>query len=169
MAEPDQPAWRRAQRTDLTAIHRIGEALHPSLPERPDVIAEKLHLFPPGCMVLCEASRIVGYGLSHPWRLHDIPPLDTPLCALPTDPDCLFVHDVALLPEARGRGKLAGLLAHLTTVARERRLNHIALVSVYGTHVVWSRLGFTITDTPQLRAALQSYGPGARYMVRRIG
>ena len=168
MAKPEQSTWRHAQQTDLTAIHRIGVALHPSLPERPDVIAEKLHLFPPGCVVLCEASRIVGYVLSHPWRLNDIPPLDTLLHSLPTDPDCLFVHDVALLQEARGRGAVAGLLAHLTTIARERRLSHMALVSVYGTHVLWSRLGFTITDAPQIRGALQSYGPGARYMVRVI-
>jgi GNAT superfamily N-acetyltransferase len=46
----------------------------------------------------------VGYGLSHPRKLNCIPPLDSFLKTIPSDADCLYVHDVAVLPEVRGHG-----------------------------------------------------------------
>ncbi len=41
------------------------------------VFAEKLSLFPSGCHVLVRHEKVIGYGLSHPWILNSIPPLDS--------------------------------------------------------------------------------------------
>jgi len=48
----DQTAaqWRQATAEDLGAIDAIGNGIHTSLPERPEVFAEKLTLFPAGCL-----------------------------------------------------------------------------------------------------------------------
>jgi hypothetical protein len=43
--------WRQATADDLVAIDTIGNGVHLSLPERPEVFAEKLDLSPPGCLL----------------------------------------------------------------------------------------------------------------------
>ena len=58
--------------------------------------------------------------------------------------------------------------ATLEAVAREYRLGSLALVSVYGTHRLWSRLGFVERTSPALAAKLAAYGPTAHYLVRPL-
>src|ERR1039458_640754 len=95
--------WRPAVAADLETIDRIANIVHPGLPERPEVFAEKLSLFPEGCFVLVQNSEIVGYGFSHPWLLYRIPLLDSFLGTLPLSPECLFIHDVVVIEQARGQ------------------------------------------------------------------
>jgi hypothetical protein len=128
-----QAAWHSLAATDLAAVSAIAACVHPGLPERPAVLAEKRALCPEGCRKLVLDGRIVGYGLSHPWRLFDVPPLDTPLGRLPKAPDCLYLHDVAILPEARGGHQGLAFVALAAGQARRLGLTHLACVSVYGT------------------------------------
>jgi hypothetical protein len=85
-------SWRQAAEADLPMIDAIGNGIHLSLLERPEVFAEKIRLFPAGCHVLIHSGEIAGYGISHPWQLYSIPPLDTFLEALPLKPDCIFIR-----------------------------------------------------------------------------
>jgi GNAT superfamily N-acetyltransferase len=160
--------WRPAAASDLLDIQRIGDQIHPNLHERPEVFAERLQLFPEGCFALVRNQRVVGYGLSHPWFLNSIPPLDQLLGRIPQSPECLLIHDVAVLPHARGHGA-AGILIGLTAkLARERGIPCLALVSVYDTRPLWTRLGFEVTSDGYLTDKLKSYGQTARYMIRRL-
>ncbi len=159
----DRPAWRRAAPSDLDAVMAVQAVAHGLLPERREVIADKLDRFGEGCLVLGDGGRVVGYGLAHPWRLDDAPALDT-LLARAQAPDCLFLHDVALLPEARGRGAARAFVRHAAETARAHGLASLALVSVYGTVPVWARLGFAVRDVPALAPKLAGYGADARYM-----
>ena len=115
----EPPVWRPVLREDLAAIDAIGAQLHPLLTERPEIFAEKCRLFPEGCMALADAAGIAGYGICHPWMLNDIPPLDSFLVALPRDADCIFIHDVAVLPRARGRKAAHAYVEHVAKLARE--------------------------------------------------
>jgi ribosomal protein S18 acetylase RimI-like enzyme len=160
--------WRQAQSTDLKAIGRIADEVHPGLPESPAVFAEKLQLFPQGCFVLAPHGHVTGYGISYPWMLDHIPSLDKLLGALPALPKCLFVHDVAIVPEARGRGSAGILMGILTHLAREHHLPCLALVSVYGTDALWSRHGFTVQPGSRFFEKLEPYGPSARYMTATV-
>ena len=162
------PQWREATADDLGAIDAIGNGIHLSLPERPEVFAEKLDLFPPGCRVLIYSGEIVGYGMSHPWHLNKIPPLDTFLKALPSQPDCIFIHDVVVLPRARGHGAAEKFVEIVADVARERLIPALALVSVYDTHPLWMKCGFAVVERSDLAEKLQSYGTTARYMMRKL-
>jgi len=132
------------------------------------VLAEKMALFPAGSFVLLDGPTVVGYALSHPWRLGEIPPLDTFLRAVPALTDCLFVHDIALAEAARGRGLGAEIMGRLERIARAQRLPAMAIVSVYGTHPLWQRLGFEIRRSANIEGQLRPYGPGASYMVKRL-
>lgn len=116
-----------------------------------------------------QGARRAGYGLAHPWRLDDIPPLDRLIAELPADPDCLFVHDIAVDARARGRRSTEAYLGLMESVARRRGLRHLALVAVYGTHEMWQRCGFVAKTTPAIIRTLQAYGGSqARYMTRAV-
>ena len=163
-----KPHWRRAHATDLEAISAIAARIHPDLPERPEVLAEKMRLYPDGCHVLEAGDEIRGYGLAHPWTQHRIPPLDDFLERLPEDADCLYIHDVAVLPDARG-GVARAYVAEIEQLAQSSGITRLALVSVYGTRVLWERLGFQpVTPDAVLREKLESYGANATYMLRKL-
>jgi len=126
-------------------------------------------LFAAGCLVLTGgAGAVAGYALSHPWRLWQIPALDQFLAELPANADCLFVHDIALAPEARGHARGLAVLRRLETLARAHRFQAMAMVSVYGTRPLWQRLGFQATTGHEVARQLGDYGPGAEYMVKRL-
>jgi GNAT superfamily N-acetyltransferase len=160
--------WRQARDADIEAISRIADKIHPQLPESPAAFAEKLQLFPQGCFVLAPHGDVAGYGISYPWMLDHIPSLSTLLRALPVWPNCLFVHDVAIVPEARGHGFAGLLMEILTHAAREHHLPCLALVSVYGSDILWSRYGFTVQPGTRVLEKLRSYGPTARYMTATV-
>ncbi|MCK1394631.1 GNAT family N-acetyltransferase [Bradyrhizobium sp. 1] len=164
-----KPHWRPARVSDLPAISAIATRIHPGLPERPDVFAEKMRLYPDGCRALVTADEIVGYGLAHPWMQLRIPPLDDFLERLPDDADCLYVHDVAVLPDFRG-GASRAYVVDVEGLARASGIAMLALVSVYATRPLWERFGFrpVIADA-KLRAKLVSYGDSATYMLRDLG
>lgn len=163
-----KPHWRPAHASDLPAISAIAARIHPELPERPEVFAEKMRLYPDGCRVLIAGDAIAGYGFSHPWKQHRIPPLDAFIARLPDEADCLYVHDVAVLPDFRG-GVLRAYISDIEELARASGIATLALVSVYATRPLWERLGFRpVTTEAGLRAKLASYGEGATYMLRDL-
>lgn len=159
--------WTPLDATDAGTVAAIAGRVHPTLPERTEVLDEKRRLFPAGCRKLKGPEGVVlGYALSHPWTLAAPPALDTFLGRLPPTANCLFVHDVAVLPEARGHGAGPAFLALATEVARRYGLPTIALVAAYGTERLWGRHGFApIEGEPP--PCLAEYGEHARYMVRR--
>ena len=167
MTHVDEPLqWRSTAPADLDAIAAIANQVHVALRERNDVLAEKLRLYPAGCFSLIQAGAVVGYALSHPWPLNSIPALDTFLGAIPAASDGLFVHDVVVLPQARGRGAAAALIGRLADLARRQGLAALALVSVYDTQALWARCGFAVVDDARFAAKLASYGDTARTMRR---
>jgi GNAT superfamily N-acetyltransferase len=162
------PIWRQASASDLDAINKIADAIHLDLPEKPEVFAEKFTLFSAGCCVLVWHNEVVGYGLSHPWMLDSVPPLDTLLKQMPIDANCLYVHDVAVLPKTRGHGSAGLYIELMADRARELGVDFLALVSVYDTHPLWAKYGFEIATDSRLGPKLRSYGPTAKYMIRKL-
>ena len=153
--------------SDLSAVQALADAAHPDLPERPEILRDKLGHFPEGCRVLAApGAAAAGYGFAHPWTLHAVPKLDAPLGALPARPDCLYLHDVVVAPAARGQDAAGAYVALMAALARDRGLPALALVSVRETWPLWQRHGFRVADRPEMDAVLGDYGPAARYMVR---
>jgi len=161
----DDSEWLPLLPADLDSVNRIADSVHTTLPERPEVFEEKVTLYPRGCRKFVSGDHIVGYGISHPWTLYSIPPLDKFLKTLPLNPACLYIHDVVVLPGARGRGAAARYVDYIKRLARESAIWSLALVSVYGTDMLWSRFGFRVIANSDLDEKLTSYGASARYMV----
>ncbi|WP_149537569.1 GNAT family N-acetyltransferase [Siccirubricoccus phaeus] len=153
-------SWRPMREADLPAVCALAEALHPEHPEPPDIFAERLALAPGGCLVLAGEGGLLGYAIGHGWSGLAPPALGVRLGTLPERPGAFHVHDVALLPAARGAGHAAAALAAL---AAGRPL--VTLVAVAEAVPYWQRQGFH--DHPCADpAALASYGAGARFMAR---
>lgn len=165
---PTRIAWQPLQASDMDAVVAIAGGMHPALPECREVLAEKLRLFPAGCRKLVAGGTMCGYALAHPWLLASPPALDALLISLPADADCLFIHDVAVLPEARGFGAAADFVADAEAVARARGWPAIALIAAYGTARLWRRFGFQAPAAAPPAAKLAAYGAKARYLVRRL-
>ncbi len=83
-------------------------------------------------------------------------------------PDCLYLHDLAVLPEHRGSGISRLLFAAALEHAAANRLPHMALVAVQGSLPFWQSLAFLPVPTPppSIQAKLTSYGDGAAFMLR---
>lgn len=161
-------AWIPLLPQHLDRVNEIADTIHTTLPERPEVFEEKCRLFPEGCRVFVRDDRVIGYAVSHPWMLGRIPPLDEFLRTLPETPTCLYLHDIVVLPEARGQKAAERFLDYLERVAHQMSLRYLALVSVYGTDALWSRHGFEVTRRPELAEKLESYGSTAKYMTRTL-
>ncbi|SDD68641.1 GNAT family N-acetyltransferase [Belnapia rosea] len=144
--------WRPMTAADLPGVLALADRLHPHHPEAPAVFAERLALASGGCWMLGEGE---GYAVAHPWDGLAPPPLDSLLGRLRPGP--WHLHDIALLPAARGAGHAARLLA---------RWPEATLVAIPGTGAYWQAQGFR--DAPCADAvALASYGEGARFMQRQ--
>ena len=160
--------WRQMQGEDLQDVQALANELHPDLPERESVLREKYQLSPACCFVLISSERVQGYAFVHPWRVLTIPALDDFLHQLPAEPDCLYLHDIALIEQMRGQGALRALFDLILGFAVQSDLRSLALTSVHGSEAIWAHYGFVRQDNPTLSTALASYGPSACYMMRAL-
>lgn len=163
-----QFVWRAMTPDDLEAVHALGERVHPGYPERIEVFAERLRLYAPGCRVLEAGGAMAGYVISHPWHPMTPPKLDSLLVMMPTFPATFYIHDLALLPAARGTGAGAAAVADLVAHTEAIGLADLSLVAVNASVPFWRRQGFDIVESRSIAAALASYDEEARFMFRRL-
>lgn len=153
---------------DLPSCEAIGDAVHVAHPEDEGRMAQKFALFPRGCLVLRHGARVAGYAVSFPWTASRAIALNAATGRLPDAPDTLYLHDLALLPAARGTGAGRAAVQYLAALARSLGLPTVSLVAVGGTSGFWERVGFATVSVPDLAPVLGTYDPGARYMVRPV-
>ncbi|MFD2184346.1 GNAT family N-acetyltransferase [Rhodoplanes azumiensis] len=158
---------------DLAAVVAVAAEVHPAYPEDESVFAERLRLAPDGCFVLADpaatdpaARGLAGYLVSHPWHADTAPALDTLLGSLPERPGTWYLHDLALLPAARGSGAGAAIVERLAAQAQMRGFATMSLVAVGGSSGFWSRRGFSVVTHRALAEKLASYGATAQFMRR---
>lgn len=160
--------WRAMAMDDIRAVSHMAEVVHPDFPEEDAIFFERLELAPQGCFILEIGSEACGYLFSHPWLAGDVPPLNERLGGLPPKPQTWYLHDLALMPQARGKGVTTPLVRRLVSLAQAANLPSVSLVAVNGSKNYWSHQGFADATTDSLRAKLLSYEPEARYMVRMV-
>ncbi|RZJ05098.1 MAG: GNAT family N-acetyltransferase [Brevundimonas sp.] len=154
---------------DLDAVVRVAAAGFPDHFEDRACFENRLALYPRGCFVLAsEVGESVGYLVAYPWLRDSAPALNSLIAALPEAAELIYLHDLALAPEARGGGHTGPIVERLADQARADGWTEMALVAVNGAAPFWEGRGFVVVETPALAAKLRSYGPDARYMVRRL-
>jgi GNAT superfamily N-acetyltransferase len=161
--------WRPMTAADLHAVQAVAGLVHPAYPEDEAVFAERLRLVPEGCHVLVdEEGLLLGYLVSHPWPVGAAPALNALLGEIPAGPANWYIHDLALLPEARGSGAARRIIAQVADSARRAGCTGLALVAVNDSAEFWLRHGFRPVDDPALAGKLASYDDAARYMRREL-
>ncbi|WP_332688646.1 GNAT family N-acetyltransferase [Devosia sp.] len=160
--------WRALTTLDLPAVEAIAAIVHPTFPEDTAVFAERQRLYPEGTRLLELDGKPSGYILSHPWRFAQLPALNALLGVLPADADTYYLHDLALLPSARGTGAAAMIVGDMLRHARAAGFANVSLVAVNGSLPFWYKHGFRAEARPELADKLNSYEHAARFMVRRF-
>ena len=160
--------WRQMVPADLDAVMHIAGQVHPQFPEDRAVFANKLDLYAEGALLLDSGQGPAGYCFAHPWHGAQPPPLNTILARIPASADALYLHDLALLPQAHGGGAGTAAIAILLAKAAGLHLERCCLVAVNGSVPFWSRQGFVVTAPVELYARLASYGADAHFMVRSV-
>ena len=154
---------------DLDPVCAVAWTAFPNHHEDREVFADRLALNPGGCFVLAAGDAAArGYLIAYPWRLDDAPALNTVVGRLPDPPNVLYLHDLALAPDARGQGHAALIVERLAAQAAQSGWPAITLVAVNQAAPFWAALGFEPRDAPAMTRKLATYGEGARYMVRPI-
>lgn len=175
-AAPDAPAaediticaMTAADLDDVLALQHVAYA---DLVERPEVMIGKWEAGGALCQIARDAhGAALGYLLAHPWGAELMPPpWNAPLPALDAPADTMYLHDLALGPEARGKNLGTKMTAAALAAARAAGLTHAALIAVQGAGPFWERQGFSvITPSPALAAKLATYGDDAIYMTRAL-
>ena len=160
--------WRKMTHTDLPPVERVADVVHPAYPEDASIFTERLNLYPAGCLVLEINHTIQGYAIGHPSLVQHPPPLNTLLGRLPQDPDTFHIHDLALLPTARGAGHAITAIDIFIEQAKALTLPRMSLIAVGKSLNFWRRNGFAIADQTSVRACLETYGDSAIFMTRPL-
>jgi len=153
---------------DLPAVLATAAQVHPDYPEDQAVFRERCSLSPEGCLCLSNGTSLAGYLVSHPWHAGRPPALNTLLGEIPADATDWYIHDLALLPQARGSGAAGWIVAHLASLAAQAGCFRLALVAVNDSVGFWEHHGFRAVHDAALARKLASYDDAARYMVRHL-
>lgn len=158
---------RNARSSDLDAILTIQALCYTELePESARSMGAKLTAAPDSCFVAEQQGQVVGYLLSLPWLLHRLPALNSQECQLPHQPDCFYLHDLAVAPQGRKLGAGRALLQAFFTALTRAGLDVACLVAVQGSGDYWQRWGFVVQQPDaELQHKLSSYGEGVEYRV----
>ena len=158
--------------SDLDAVLDIQRACYgEGFLEGADVITRRIGSSVGLSCVAEREGRVCAYLAayrSHPGKLTplhgDFEAVSEPF----SRPDTLYLHDLAVHPDATGLGLAQALVRHLWAQGVALGLTGSALVSVQGSQDFWARLGYQVQalGDPVQQQRLASYGEGACYMVR---
>ena len=154
---------------DLDAVADIALVCFPDHFEGRDCFENRLNLNPSGCFVLAgEDDAPRGYLVAYPWKADAAPPLNVLIEAIPDGASVMYLHDLSILPEARGGGHSRPIVEKLADEACAAGWPTLALVAVNDAVRFWQGHGFTVATPPRMAEKLASYGADARYMTRPL-
>jgi predicted N-acetyltransferase YhbS len=153
---------------DLPAVLEIQAVCYTELtPESKESLHAKLRASPSTCFIASLAGDTVGYLFALPWESSNPPTLNAETCRLPSSPDCLYLHDLAVTPRARKSGAGRALVEAFLTRLSELDLGRASLIAVQSSAPYWERYGFrAVLPSAPLKARLSTYGEGVAYMER---
>jgi len=147
-------------------ILKIQEEAYTELPpEDVSILKSKWLASPNTCSIYSSnENKILAYLLSHPWG-SDSPPKLNEEAPANNGTSNLYLHDLALSNEARGRGIAKALVENLIYNAKTQGFTKILLVAVQGSSSFWVKYGFMVIVNA---AICPSYGSAAKFMVLEL-
>ena len=162
-------SWRAMTAADLDAVADIALVCFPDHFEGRDCFENRLALNPSGCFVLAgDDGPPQGYLVAYPWRADAAPALNVRIESIPDDASVMYLHDLSILPQARGGGWSRPIVRRLAEEARAAGWSALTLVAVNDATRFWEGHGFAVANPPGMAAKLAPYGADARYMIRSL-
>lgn len=157
---------RQMQVSDLKAVLKIQAVCYDATKHESSAsFLAKLQAAPDACFVATRHEDIVGYLVALPAISGSPPPLHAETADLPATPDCLYLHDLAIISTARRTGTAAALIQAFFEQVHARGYARASLTAVQQSEPFWRRHGFRpVPDSETLRRCLTSYGPQAQYL-----
>ena len=142
-------------------LHIQEEAYREIGSEELSVLKDKREHSPSTCLVsISKAKEVQGYLLAHPWSGKEPPKLFKALPKI-SEPDCLYLHDMAISSKFRGVGLGTKLIEHLFSIVKSQQVNKVMLVAVQGSCGFWANNGFNVVADVRVDS---SYGNDAVLM-----
>ena len=161
-------ALRPMTADDLPAVLALqAQGYPPALHDAAPAFLSRMAMAPAMNLVAWDHAGLSGYLVSHAWISGSPPPVDTVLSP-PHSPQCWYVHDLSVGPQARGTGLAQALIAAGAAAARAAGLGVSELVAVEGAAPFWEKQGWrarTLQD-PALAAKVAAYGASAVFMTK---
>jgi predicted N-acetyltransferase YhbS len=161
---------RTMQLSDIPGIMAIQAICYTEInPETENSMRAKLLASPATCFVAILENTLAGYLISLPWEFANPPALNAEQCALPENPDCLYLHDLAIAPHARSAGGAPALVNRFLEQLPILKLQRASLIAIQNSAAYWQRYGFKAAAlSDELRTRLSSYGNNVEYMEHLI-
>lgn len=132
------------------------------------LILRRLACAPATAWVAEREGQVCAYLTAYPSQRGKLTALHGDFEPAGANADTLYVHDLAVHPQAHGLRLGAALVAHAMAHSHTQGWRHAALVSVQDSVAFWRHRGFIpaeLADAAQ-RARLASYPGAAAYMLR---
>ncbi len=145
----------------IESEYYVGDLVEPAR-----VIGARLRDFPDTAWVVEDAQGVCAYLAAYPSRLGKVTPLGSEFPRY-EQPETLYLHDMAVLRRAAGRGYGSRLARWALDFGRREGLPYSSLVALPDAAAFWERLGYrktALTETQQ-QDRLKNYTSGACYMV----
>jgi len=142
-----------------------------NLCEKHSVMLNRFETFGQYFYVAKNENAIIGYMLSFPWRSGHTPINNQNFPTILQAPDCFYIHDITLLPEARGTGLARAMIEKACETGRSLGFKTISLVAVAQSGDYWDKINFQEhLDIPveKKNAIIANYGEGSRLMLRPL-
>lgn len=163
-----EPDIRLMSEADLPSVLAIQHACYiEQFRESRESLHAKLLASPPTCFIASLAGDAVGYLFSVPCESSNPPRWNAATCQLPASPDCLYLHDLAVLPSARRSGAGRALVGKFLDRLRASNTGRACLIAVQNSMPYWERHGFRpVPLSGVLKAKLSTYGDQVAFMER---
>lgn len=133
------------------------------------VLLNRFETFGQYFYVAKNGKALIGYMISFPWKAGDTPVNNQKFPAILQTPDCFFIHDITLMPEARGTGLAAAMIEKACETGRSLGFKTISLVAVSQSGNYWDKnnfLEYVDISVEKRNGIIANYGQGARLMLR---
>jgi GNAT superfamily N-acetyltransferase len=143
---------------DMDRVLSIQRSCYPPFyHESRETFERLLEIFPEGCI-----GSDAGYAFVHPWVTNSYVPLNSEYLRLPDAPDCMYIHDLSVLPEQRGKGAGRKIFFRILELTHEKGFRYMELVAVQRSEIYWQKLGFKETKE------IVYGGGGAKLMILEL-
>ena len=150
----------KMQEADLSAVIEIqSECYTPELHESREAFFKKLSQSPESCLMIFWEEKPVGYFFSVPCLKEQLPLFDDREFNIPDNPDCFYLHDLAVRKIGRKRGIPLKIFQEIYQIAKNKGIHTFRLISVQNTFSKWKAFGFEPVHriSPELQDKLASF------------